>query len=343
MLRAGCILRYQAGRSSRAWAHASPHSHPHSCLTAAQSSLSRPVSPSPAYMQAPAASTTVWRRSSVRLMSSRESGTFSEHVVGSNPMFPQRPPPPPPPGGDGGGKDGGNDGFAPDFEESWLSRNSGKVGMVALIMTVSMVTSYYKSYRSRVDFVEQLTAGLLVEPHEINDVRFGSVGMTPSAFLAVAQAAAAAATPTAAGSSSGSGQDQGQGQGQGHEELEITYREFMRAIAGVLQGTHPSNTVTIRAGRSGFVPRPHVMSCHVMSCHVISFLSNLSPFPYPPPPFLPYAHRARLGQNRSRCGGPTRRRPSCRRQSGRQLRDRRHRQGGAGHVRFRHLLPLRRY
>jgi len=160
-------------------------------------------------------------------------------------MFPQRPapppPPPPPPGSDSSGK---KDGFHPDFEESWLSKHAGKVGVAALVLTLSMITSYYKSYRSRTDFVEQLTASLLVEPHEINEARFGSVGMTSAAFLQIAQAAAAAATAVRPASGV-TGQEQGR---EGEKQLELTYREFMHAIAGVLRGTRGGGAITIRAG-----------------------------------------------------------------------------------------------
>jgi hypothetical protein len=96
-------------------------------------------------------------------------GTFADAIVGSNPMFPQRPippPPPPPPGGNSAGA--GKDGFHPDFEESFLSKHSGYIGIFALIFTTSAVTSYYKSYRARIAKVEEVELRQFVEPREVS-------------------------------------------------------------------------------------------------------------------------------------------------------------------------------
>ena len=136
-------------------------------------------------------------------------GSFADAFVGSNPMFPQRPVPPPPVdpihlhgqnkkdgkgegrGGGGGGEEEGpngpKDGFAEDFEESFVSKHAGLIGWSALLLTTGMLYSYYKSYRSRVEKTEEIIAQQLVEPHEINEIRFGSKGIDEIVFGEIVQ------------------------------------------------------------------------------------------------------------------------------------------------------------
>lgn len=170
--------------------------------------------------------------------------SFVEAVVGSNPMFPQRPAQTPPPSTPPPNSSGNKGGFAPDFEESWLSKHAGKVGLAALFLTTGMLFNYYKSYRARVEFVEKLGASQIIEPYEIIDVRTGSVGMTVESFTNIARAAYTAALAS-------NGAD-GSSEPAEATNLMITYGQFMNAIAPVLAGklANDSNkdSIIVRSG-----------------------------------------------------------------------------------------------
>ncbi len=126
----------------------------------------------------------------LRVFSTKNAGSFEEAIVGSNPMFP-RPAARPNPEGPGGhdNKSGSSkEGSATD-DEHWLSRHASKIGWTALFVTTGMITSYYKSYRAKVDMEDQLISEQSVEPNEINEVRYDSIGMDNEVFAYIAQEA----------------------------------------------------------------------------------------------------------------------------------------------------------
>jgi hypothetical protein len=157
---------------------------------------------------------------SLRKFSTKDRGAFEEAIVGSNPMFPQRPMKVPPPPSDG--DDDKNDSKNKANDEHWLSRHGGKIGWFALVATISMITSYYKSYRAKVDQQESMVALQAIEPHEINEVRYSTQGMSHDAFLSIIDSAYAAF-----GSSSNTSLDDTSDRSN---QPMITYPEFMEFL-----------------------------------------------------------------------------------------------------------------
>jgi hypothetical protein len=65
-----------------------------------------------------------------------------------------------------------------DSDESFMSRHSGKIGMLALASAIGMLYSYFKGNFNERDMEKEVADNQAVEPIEVNEVRFRGQGLT---------------------------------------------------------------------------------------------------------------------------------------------------------------------
>ena len=58
-----------------------------------------------------------------------------------------------------------------DNEESWLSKHSGKVGIVALSISITLIYRYFKSMTMRTDQEKLIADEEAIEPYEYNELK----------------------------------------------------------------------------------------------------------------------------------------------------------------------------
>jgi len=72
-----------------------------------------------------------------------------------------------------------------DPDESFMSRHSGKIGMLALLSAVGMLYSYFKGNFNERDMEKEVADNQAVEAMEVNEVRFRGLGIQLSLYDAL--------------------------------------------------------------------------------------------------------------------------------------------------------------
>ncbi len=186
---------------------------------------------SPLYTQANKALLSL--RSQKRLLSDINRGTLADAVVGSNPMFPQRPRKFDALDKENEGPKVGKDGFAADFEESSFSKHAGKIGICAMALSVYFIYSYFKGYKNKGRMEAVISDSSSIEPYEVNEVRFLTVGMSPDIYQEVVLECYAHFSSKSSGNSCDSSSDP-----------EVTYEDFISVTRPILD----KHKVKLRGG-----------------------------------------------------------------------------------------------
>jgi hypothetical protein len=92
-------------------------------------------------------------------------------------------------GGDGGGNGGGKGGEKVDSEESWLSKQWGKISFVAMVTSISLLYNYFQGYRNRNAAEDKVVSEQAIEPLEVNEIRLCSKGLTNAVYSEITLAA----------------------------------------------------------------------------------------------------------------------------------------------------------
>lgn len=118
-------------------------------------------------------------RLNVRSLSTRDPATFSEAIAGGNPMFPQ---PAAPKMKDGDGQKKDDDDKKSKSDETFASRHWAKFSAVAMATSIALLYNYFQGYRNRTAKEEEITAAQAIEPHEVNEIRMTSEGLSVNIY-----------------------------------------------------------------------------------------------------------------------------------------------------------------